>query len=147
MELHIVVPGTPQSKGSRTQLATGCNVEAGTKRSRARKRLSARSIRDYAIKAIQEAALPPGMLPLRCAVRIDTRFYFPIAKTRLKGKRAIAPGDWHIHTPDKDKLVRQVGDAIKKSALVIDDCIDAAGWSEKVWCLAGDERTEIRVRW
>ena len=147
MDLQITVPGVPQSKGSRTQLAIGCNVEAGTKRSRARKARSARSIRDYARLAIQQAAFPAGTLPLRCAVRIDTRFFFPIAKTRLKGKRAITPGDWHIHTPDRDKCIRHVSDAITRSGLIVDDCIDACGWSEKLWCLQGEERTEIRVRW
>lgn len=147
MELRVVVPGVPQSKGSRTQIAAGRNIEAGTARSRALKQCNAESIRMLVILEFLHAGLSRGELPLKCPVQVDTWYHFPIPKSRLRGKRAIKPGDRHTQKPDRDKCNRQVGDALTKSGLIADDCLDSEGWSAKRWCLPGEERIEIVVRW
>jgi Holliday junction resolvase RusA-like endonuclease len=138
------VPGVPQSKGSRTQVGPGRNIEAGTSRSRARKKSNAVSIRDHVYIAMRRAGVRG---PLTGPVRVDAWYHFPIARSRLRGKHAIAPGTKHTQKPDRDKCNRQVGDALTASGLVVDDCIDADGFSAKRWCLPGEERTEITISW
>jgi Holliday junction resolvase RusA-like endonuclease len=147
LSLFFTVPSTPMSKGSRTQVAPGRNIEAGTTRSRKRKKAQAWSITGHALYAMTGSPLPRRTFPLAKPVRVDVCFFFPIAKSRLRGKRRIEPGALHDIKPDRDKCLRQLGDALTTAGVFTDDCRDALGWSEKRWCLPGEERTEVRISW
>lgn len=147
LSLSVLVRGAPQCKGSKTELENGGMIESGTNRSRQRKRNSARSIAQNIRVALIQNGFRMRDFPLAQAIRVDLYFYFPIARTRMTGKRALVPGMYHTQKPDRDKCIRHVGDAIKTSGIVLDDCYDACGWAEKRWCAPGQERTEIRISW
>lgn len=157
MELRVTISGVPQPKGSMKSVGNGRMIEDGTpdrrdKKTGKIKRGSAwmkRQWRTTIVRAVGDAMAthPYTCWPLKEAVRIDTIFYLPIARTRLTGKRALIPGTRHAYKPDRDKLHRAIGDALKDALLVEDDCLDAEGYGRKEWCLPGSERAEVVITW
>jgi Holliday junction resolvase RusA-like endonuclease len=138
--LRIFVPGTPQSKGSGSKVAGGRYIEDGTKLSRPRKTRWGKLITRTLIESRLGKVISTG-------VTVHAVFMYPIAKTRLKGKRAITPGDWHEQKPDGDKCLRAVYDPIKLSGMISDDCIISNGHHYKRWCLPGNEGAHILITW
>jgi Holliday junction resolvase RusA-like endonuclease len=76
-------------------------------------------------------------------VRVNAKFFFPRPKAHYRtGQfshllRDDAPR-WMDNTPDKDKLMRAVEDALVRAKVLVDDRKDCAGWQEKVYANAGE---------
>jgi Holliday junction resolvase RusA-like endonuclease len=148
MVLRFTVPGTPQSKGSRVQIRPGCNIEAGTKLSRARKKTWRQDVESAAAAAIlTSSSVPGGAFPVTTPVTVQVIFHLPIAKTRLKGLKRIISGSLHAQKPDTDKLCRAILDPLVQAGAVKDDSIIAEIRCIKYWCLPGEERAEITLIW
>lgn len=146
MQLRFTVRGTPQSKGSRVQIRPRCNIEAGTKVSRARKKAWASAVEASAIEARLTSAIDERY-PISSPVSVDVALYLPIPKSRLKGVRRIVAGGCHTSKPDVDKLARAILDPLTEAGVVKDDCVIAELVATKSWCLPGEERAEIAITW
>jgi hypothetical protein len=139
--LAFFVPGVPQPKGSRMALPLGGKagsrhvvlVEAGTRRTRPLKALWYSKVAEHAFMALQRHA---GHLRIDSAVSATVAFRFPIPKSRLRGKKAISPGDPHLAPCDLDKILRGVGDALIWE------------WhARKTYCVQGDEGADVSLTW
>ncbi len=138
--LRIFVPGLPKAKGSMKSFGRGPMTEDGTKKSRKAKKDWAQSIKQTLIDSRLGKVISTG-------VTVHAVFKFPIAKTRLKGKHAIAPGSRHEHKPDSEKCQRAVYDPMKQAGMISDDCIISDGHQYKRWCLPGEEGAHILITW
>lgn len=144
--MAFFVRGLPQPKGSgsyvRPPHGKAAYIEAGTTRSRKAKKAWYEAVSE-------QASLNGPRMPVETATVVGVCFYFPIPKSRLRGKRRLIPGDPHTSAPDCDKLQRGVGDALKQAGVIRDDCLIWA-WEpppRKVYCSPGDEGAHVTVRW
>lgn len=144
MRLAFFVPGVPQPKGSGSRIASGVYLEAGTGPSRRRKKLWYSKVADHALIAAHGQG---NGLRIDSAVSARVVFRFPIPKSRLKGRRAIMPGDPHLAPCDLDKILRGVGDALTRSGVIADDRLIAEWHAMKVYCDKGDEGADVTLTW
>jgi Holliday junction resolvase RusA-like endonuclease len=152
MKLAFFVPGVPQSKGSHMALPMGGKsgsrhvvlVEAGTRRTRP---IKAAWYSKVAACALEAGHGQGKGLRIDSAVSVKAVFRFPIPKSRLRGKRAITPGDPHLAPCDLDKILRGVGDALTRSGVIADDRLITEWHARKIYCEAGDEGAEVLLTW
>ena len=144
MKLAFFVPGVPQPKGSGSIVAGGRYIEAGTRRSRAAKKLWYSKVADYALIAAHGLSRP---LKIDSAVSVAVVFRFPVPKSRLRGRQRLAPGDPHVSAPDCDKLARSIGDSLTRSGVVVDDRLIAEWHARKTYCAQGDEGADVTLTW
>jgi len=74
-------------------------------------------------------------------VSVDAVFMFGLPKRVTDGRK---PGDLHTFRPDRDKLLRAVGDALT-GIVFRDDAQDVHGQSVKLWTAHGMDRADIVV--
>jgi Holliday junction resolvase RusA-like endonuclease len=67
------------------------------------------------------------------SLSVDIIATLTIPKSRLKGKSALASGDWHTQKPDSDNIAKAILDAITKAGVWVDDCQIADLRIRKVW--------------
>ena len=142
MKLAFFVPGVPQPKGSVTRIPSGVYLEAGSGASRKRKVSWYARMADAALRAWK-----PPLVAIRAPIVVRAVFRFPIPKSRLRGKRRLAPDDAHIGPPDCDKLCRGLGDALTRSGVIADDRLIAEWHATKVYVAPGDEGAEVLITW
>jgi Holliday junction resolvase RusA-like endonuclease len=117
-------------------------VEAGTRVTRPAKALWYRRVAERA-----QMALKTTHRPIVKAVAVTAVFRFPIAKSRLKGKRKLSPGDPHTQKPDGDKCLRGIFDPLKVAGVVTDDCVFFNFQGRKEWCAPGAEGADVTLTW
>ena len=144
MKLAFFVPGVPMPKGSGSRIASGVYLEAGTGPSRRRKKFWYSKVADYALIAAHGQG---NGLRIDSAVSVTVVFRFPIPKSRLKGRRAITPGDPHLAPGDLDKNLRAVGDSLTRSGVIADDRLIAEWHARKTYCAQGDEGADVTLTW
>jgi Holliday junction resolvase RusA-like endonuclease len=144
MRLAFFVPGVPQPKGSGSRIASGVYLEAGTGPSRRRKKLWYSRVADYARRASHGQGIGPR---IDSAVTARVVFRFPIPKSRLRGKRAMAVGSPHVSAPDADKLARSLGDSLTRSGVIADDRLIATWAIWKIYAMPGDEGADVLLTW
>ncbi len=135
---HVVsfqVVGVPRPQGSKTSKGGGRFTESS-------KHLPAWRRSVTAAAAVAWRNRPPLSGP----VGIEACFEFPLPR-RVRDSRQ--PGQLHCGTPDTDKLLRAVFDALgggKHAGLVVnDDSQFHVLAAVKLWCPPGDEGATIRL--
>lgn len=122
--LKFTVPGKPVPQGSMKAFAVRSKAGYTGKTIVTHGNVNALSayrddIRMYAMRAMRTARMPE---PYRGAVELFAAFYFKRPKSHLKSNgthKASAP-IFHTQTPDLDKLLRSVGDALTGTVIVDD---------------------------
>lgn len=138
--IEFTVYGRPQQKGSKRsiKLADGRNVMVDMNQ-------QARAWAD----AVTHAAAEQGNGELLCGpIALEVSFFFSRPKSHFgsgKNFEKVKPSapEMHAQTPDLDKLLRTVGDALS-GVLIRDDKQICAIHGKKVWT-TGPEHAEIRV--
>ena len=100
----VFVPGTPRPQGSKTYLGNGRMKESSQYLKAWRGLVSARA-------SIAWKRTPPLDQP----VHLEVVFVMPDRTTKP------SPGAWHTVTPDLDKLLRAIGDALTAGGILRDD--------------------------
>ena len=142
--IRFVVPGVPVQQGSKRHVGNGIMVET------AKEKLM--PWREAIIYAAREKSAEFGSLPRYPAGPVDVGlyFYFPRPKSHYRtGRNAhlLKDGvtDYKATTPDLDKLVRAVLDAITQSGCIWRDDAQVAGLTaSKQW--GGTGFLDVRVR-
>lgn len=139
--LAVVVPGTPQSQGSKRVVSSGGRYRA----IESNKRL--RPWRAEALAAIRDA-LPEGWLPLDGPVSVSAEFVFARPSShygtgRNIGKLRPSAPAWKASAPDVDKLARALFDALTDAGVVRDDSRIVAGRLAKLWGPIAETRVSI----
>lgn len=121
--IRFFVPGVPIGQGSKTFVPTKAGPRS-RESNEARLRPWRSSIVDKAAELVDA--------PIRGPVVVRVVFYFPRPKTHFRtGRFADQLRDdapfWHTTTPDADKLVRALGDAL--SSVVVGDDKQIAYWN------------------
>ncbi len=110
--IQFFVPGIPVAKGSAKAFYNKAAGRAFVVQDNAGRQKPFASM-------VTHAAVEAGVTPFDGPVVVYMRFTFPRPKKHFKGKHQIlrvdAP-DWHVNTPDVDKLVRLVFDALTSVA-------------------------------
>jgi len=128
--IDLFIPGVPRPQGSLTGM-----VSKGSNRVFMKypdSTVQHRNMLVYTLAAAYEGEEYCG------AVILATTFTFPRPKSHFgTGKnaqllKATAP-DWHIQTPDADKLLRLTGDAVTIANIIKDDSQIVIARSEKRW--------------
>jgi Holliday junction resolvase RusA-like endonuclease len=148
VKLAFFVPGVPQPKGSRRMMPVGGKtgalrhvlIEDGTRLTRPLRVSWYSRVAKHASAAFQGPSVASPVV-------ISALFRFPIARSRLKGKRRLKPGDPHTQKPDGDKCLRGIFDPLKVAGVVIDDCVFFKFQARKEWCAEGDEGAEVLLTW
>lgn len=120
MTVTFEVIGLPAPQGSKTRMPSGVMVEANKR---------TKPWRDSVAAAAREQADVAGMLDGPLVLQVC--FRFPMPASRPKAVRARGEA-WKKSTPDLDKLVRAVGDALTQSGLIADDARIVRVVAEKV---------------
>lgn len=105
----VFVPGVPRPQGSKVNLGRGRMKESSPHLKAWRGHVATRS-------AIIWKRNPPIDQP----VHLEVVFVMPDRKTNP------SPGAWHTVTPDLDKLIRAIGDALTMAGILHDDSRIAA---------------------
>jgi len=105
------VVGVPVQQGSKRHVGNGVMIEAANGHREWRHAV--------ATEAAAVAALTSGA-PLDFPLCLSVRLRFPMPASRPKRIQRIGIG-WKVSTPDLDKLVRSIGDALTESGLIRDD--------------------------
>lgn len=139
--LAVVIPGDPQSQGSKRVVPTG----AGPRLIESNKRLA--PWRADAIACLR-AALPDGWLALDGPVSVDAVFQFARPSSHYgTGKNAarLRPSApvWKTTAPDGDKCLRALLDALTQAGVVRDDARVVANTWSKVWGPVSESRVRI----
>ena len=121
--------GVPAPQGSKRHVGHGVMVESSK---------ALPSWRDAVTWAARAAAQRYGVTaPLGGPLSLDVEFRFPMPKARPKAARDVGRA-WRTATPDLDKLVRAVFDALTASGLIVDDAricevsarkVEVVGWT------------------
>jgi len=126
--VEFEVVGTPAPQGSKRHVGNGVMVEQ-SKGHRPWRAAVAAAARDVAPDTPLDGALQ---------LIVQFRFTMPKSRTSAARKAGHAP---KITTPDLDKLVRSVGDALTEGGLITDDAricavhaskIEVVGWTGAV---------------
>ena len=80
-------------------------------------------------------------------VKVDLKFYLPIAKGTSKKKIAELTDKPHIKTPDVDNLEKPIKDGLTEAGMWYDDCQVHELNSRKFYCPPGEGRVIIKVFW
>lgn len=122
---EFTVIGTPAAQGSKRQIRTKTGVPIMVEASK-----NLRPWRDsVAAQAADTAATCDA--PFDGELELFVRFRWAMPKSRPKYLR-LGGWAWKSSTPDLDKLIRAVGDALKVAGLVVDDARFARIIAEKV---------------
>ncbi|WP_157801687.1 RusA family crossover junction endodeoxyribonuclease [Corynebacterium striatum] len=106
---EVFVPGVPRPQGSKVNLGRGRMKESSPHLKAWRGLVTTRS-----------AIIWKRNPPIDQSVHLDVVFVMPARK------REPDPGGWHTATPDLDKLIRAIGDALTMAGILHDDSRIAA---------------------
>jgi crossover junction endodeoxyribonuclease RusA len=130
MTITFIVPGEPQPKGSMKH-GRGKKLVNDNPR-------TAPWMLEVAMRAREAMAGRPAF---DGACRVDITYYLSRPNSHFTAAGALrddAPTLCKVK-PDRDKLNRAIGDALKMGGVLTDDSRDATGRSSKVWAAAGQE--------
>lgn len=114
--ISFFVPGVPAPQGSKSYVGNGRMIESSKK---------VKPWRDRVTAAAKTQVLDE---PLDGHLRLIVNFYMPAPDKSKFGSRPAG-------TPDLDKLVRAVGDALTQSKLIKDDARIVSLIAHKHWAL------------
>lgn len=126
IKIQFEVIGLPAPQGSKSAVVIGGKariIEGKTSGQRAKHT----SWRDSVATAARAIAELDADTPLRGPLRLDVLLRMPRPASRPKRHHG-----WHAVTPDKDKILRSIGDALQMSGLVANDSLFAAGSWEAI---------------
>ena len=114
--ISFFVPGEPAPQGSKRHIGNGRMIE------------SSKKVKPWRDRVTAEAKTHVMDEPMDGHLRLIVNFYMPApAKTRFGSRPA--------GTPDLDKLVRAIGDALTQSKLIKDDARIVSLIAHKHWAL------------
>lgn len=133
------VIGLPVQQGSKSAFVRdgkAVMTEAAGAKHEAWRTVVAQAARDVADQVAAEGTI----VPIDGPIALDVEFRFPCPTSRSASHRAEAAaiGAWRTVTPDLDKLVRSIGDALTAGGLIRDDaricrCVaekfEVTGWT------------------
>jgi Holliday junction resolvase RusA-like endonuclease len=142
MKVEFFVEGLPKQRGSKSYM--GKSKKTG----RAIMVDSCKGSAQYMVHVRKVALVSLGLagIPAEAFTKpiVDCVFYFPIAKTRMKGKNALKHLSPHRQTPDRDKLLRAIQDALTGAAYK-DDALVADGNTSKKWVDASQSPVGVLI--
>ena len=139
MILEEWIPGTPRPQGNPQQITKNYHRYPSTTVEH----------RNEVIRFLRVALGSRGAEPFDCAVKLSAKFYFQRPKSHYgTGRNAetlrdSAPPE-HIQTPDTDKLLRLLCDALTIAGVIVDDRLIVAVVGRKCWA-DGQPGTLLRV--
>lgn len=128
MSLHFHVDGRPAAKGSMRYVGNGRMISMS-------RHLAAWTA---AVTAAAKQAAGDGWEPLDGAITVHLNVYLPRPK-------ATKFADYPAGTPDLDKLVRAVGDALKAAGTVTDDARIVSWHANKLWAVGTDPGADVLI--
>lgn len=125
---EFFVAGPPVAKGSKVAGRTNAGRLFTRETNAAKQKPWAAAVRVAAIKAMN------GAQPLIGPVRLDIDFFMPRPKKHFRRNGELRPDapKFHDIKPDRDKLLRCVGDALS-GVVYKDDCQACAGQISKLY--------------
>ena len=131
-DLRFLVSGRPRPQGSKTS-RNGRVLDANSR---------SRPWRDVVVAGAAQAMAATQSAPFLGAVHVDVLFRFAKPST-TSGARAHLP--FTSGTPDVDKLLRAVLDALQIAGVIRNDCQVVRVLGEKVYAASNAEGVEVTV--
>lgn len=128
MSLTFHVRGKPAAQGSMRHVGHGRMIPQG----------KALIPWRNAVAAAAKEAAGDGWEPLDRALSIHLNLFLPRPKTTKFL-------DWPAGTPDLDKLIRAIGDALTQAAVITDDARIVSWHANKLWAIGTDPGADITI--